>query len=58
MRDRALLRLLYDLGLCRGEEVRLDVEDLDLAAATVAVLGTGRTQKVTLPPATRAALAA
>jgi integrase/recombinase XerC len=40
--------------------VGLDVEDLDLAAGIVAVLGKGRTQKVnlTLPPATRAALTA
>jgi integrase/recombinase XerC len=60
LRDRALLRLLYDLGLRRAEVVGLDVADVDLAAGTVAVLGKGRTQKVnlTLPPATRAALAA
>src|SRR5262249_47973603 len=59
IRDRALLRLLYDLGLRRAEVVGLDVEDVDLLAETVAVLGKGRTQKVTLtlPPATRAALA-
>src|SRR5438094_1714478 len=30
VRDRALLRLLYDLGLRRAEVVGLDVEDLDL----------------------------
>jgi integrase/recombinase XerC len=60
IRDRAILRLLYDLGLRRAEVVGLDVEDLDLAAGTVAVIGKGRTQKVnlTLPPATREALAA
>jgi integrase/recombinase XerC len=60
VRNRALLRLLYDLGLRRAEVVGLDVEDVDLAAGTVAVLGKGRTQKVnlTLPPATRGALAA
>jgi integrase/recombinase XerC len=59
IRDRALLRLLYDLGLRRAEVIGLDVEDVDLAAETVAVLGKGRTQKVnlTLTPATRAALA-
>jgi integrase/recombinase XerC len=59
-RDRALLRLLYDLGLRRAEVVGLDVEDVDLAAGTVAVLGKGRTQKVnlTLPAETREALAA
>jgi integrase/recombinase XerC len=42
VRDRALLRLLYDLGLRRAEVVGLDTEDLDLAAGTVAVLGKGR----------------
>src|SRR5207248_2530037 len=31
VRDRAILRLLYDLGLRREEVCRLDVEDLDLA---------------------------
>jgi integrase/recombinase XerC len=60
LRDRALLRLLYDLGLRRAEVVGLDVADLDLADGTVAVLGKGRTQKVklTLPEATNRALAA
>jgi integrase/recombinase XerC len=60
IRDRALLRLLYDLGLRRAEVVGLDVEDFDAAAGTVAVLGKGRTQKVnlTLPPETMEALAA
>jgi integrase/recombinase XerC len=60
LRDRALLRLLYDLGLRRAEVVSLDVEDLDLAAGTVAVLGKGRTQRVklTLPVATQRALTA
>jgi integrase/recombinase XerC len=59
-RDRALLQLLYHLGLRRAEVVALDREDLDLQAATVAVLGKGRREKVklSLPPATAAALAA
>jgi len=58
LRDRAVLRLLYDLGLRRSEVVTLDVNDLDLDAATVAVLGKGRTQKtnLTLPEPTKAAL--
>ena len=42
-RDRAILRLLFDLGLRRAEVLRLDMEDLDLEAGTVAVLGKGRT---------------
>jgi integrase/recombinase XerC len=60
MRDRALLRCLYDLGLRRAEVLNLDLEDLDLEAGTVAVLGKGRTSKVklTLPPETRKALEA
>ena len=60
VRDRALLRLLYDLGLRRAEVVGLDVDDLDLAAGRIAVLGKGRTQKValSLPRATHEALAA
>src|SRR5262249_30401577 len=51
LRDRALLRLLFDLGLRRGEAVGLDVADLDLEAGTADVLGKGRTQKarLTLP---------
>ncbi len=57
-RDRALLRCLFDLGLRRAEVLNLDLEDLDLEAGTVAVLGKGRTDKMklTLPPETRTAL--
>lgn len=57
-RDRAALRLLYDLGLRRGEVVALDVADVDLTAGTVAVLGKGRRQTdvLTLPEPTQAAL--
>jgi integrase/recombinase XerC len=58
MRDRALLRCLFDLGLRRAEVLRLDLEDLDREAGTVAVLGKGRTSKtkLTLPPETKKAL--
>lgn len=57
-RDRAAVRLLYDLALRRGEVVAMDLEDVDLEDGTVAVLGKGRTAKetVTLPPKTKAAL--
>ncbi len=57
-RDRALLRLLFDIALRRGEVVSLDLEHVDLRDGTVAVLGKGRTGrvKVTLPKATKAAL--
>lgn len=58
LRDRALLRLLHDLALRRGEVAHLDLEDVDLEAGTVSVLGKGRTGKVrlTLPDPTKAAL--
>ncbi|MDP3939611.1 MAG: tyrosine-type recombinase/integrase [Deltaproteobacteria bacterium] len=51
---------LFDLGLRRSETVALDRADLDLDAATLAVLGKGRTGKVplTLPEPTRDALRA
>jgi len=57
-RDRAALRLLYDLGLRRGEVVALDMADVDVLAGTVAVLGKGRRQKdvLTLPEPTQGAL--
>jgi len=34
LRDRAILRLLFDLGLRRAEVVGFDLEHLDLAAGT------------------------
>ncbi len=57
-RDRAILRLLYDCGLRRGEVVGLDVEHVDLAGGRVWILGKGRTgrEAVTLPDPTAAAL--
>jgi len=59
-RDRAVLRLLFDLGLRRAEVVGLDVEDVDLEARTVSVLGKGREDRETLslPAATVDALRA
>lgn len=58
LRDRAILRLLYDLGLRRAEVASLDVEDLDLARNTVAVIGKRRTAKtlLSLAPATKTVL--
>lgn len=60
LRDRAIVRLLCDLALRRAEVTAIDVEDVDLVGATVAVLGKGRSGKVklTLPDPTREALAA
>ena len=59
-RDRAALRLLYDLGLRRGEVVALDLAHVDLMAGRVAVLGKGRRQPdvLALPEPTQAALRA
>ena len=59
-RDRALVRLLYDLALRRAEVVGLDVADVDLEAGTVQVLGKGRTERsaLTLPSPTSEALRA
>ncbi len=59
VRDRAVVRLLYDLGLRRAEVCRLDVADYDQGGAALAVLGKGRREKqrLTLPPATAAAIA-
>lgn len=62
VRDRAILRLLYDLALRRGEVVSLDVADVDLSSPipSVAIKGKGRTGKEprTLAPQTAAALRA
>jgi len=60
VRDTAILRLLYDLALRRGEICRLDIEDFDAEAGTLAVLGKGRAQKqvLTLPEPTINALKA
>jgi len=59
-RDRAAVRFLYDLALRRGEVVSLDLEDVDLEAGTVDVLGKGRTERtrLTLPEPTKEALRA
>ena len=56
-RDLALLLLLHDHGLRRGEAAALDLADVDPEAGTVAVLGKGRDEKVLVtlnPPAVEA----
>jgi integrase/recombinase XerC len=40
-RDRAIVRLLYERGLRRGEAVSLDLDDVDLAARRIRVVGKG-----------------
>ncbi len=47
-RDIAILRLMYDLGLRRGEVLGLDLEDIDFTARTISIIGKGRTQKENL----------
>jgi integrase/recombinase XerC len=58
VRDLAIIRLLHDLALRRGELVALDVADVDMDARTVAVVGKGRTDKdpLTMPDPTVRAL--
>lgn len=60
LRDAAILRLLHDLGLRRGEAAALDVADVDLEGRAVFVTGKGRSERerFTLPDPTAAALAA
>ncbi len=60
MRDRAVLRLLFDVGLRRAEVVGLDVAHFDASAGTLSVLGKKRRARelVTVPAPTRAALEA
>jgi integrase/recombinase XerC len=58
-RDQAVLSLLSDLGLRRGEVVGLDLEHVDITGSRLAVLGKGRRDRewVTMPEPTAAALA-
>jgi integrase/recombinase XerC len=58
-RDRAILHLLHDLGLRRGEIVSLDRSDLDTERGVLNVVGKGDSEPetLTLPPCTAAALA-
>ena len=58
IRDGAILHLLYDLALRRGELARLDLSDVDPQAGTLKILGKGRREPeiLTLPEETKAAL--
>ena len=61
-RDRAVLRLLYDRGLRRGELVVLDLADVDLDddSPGVSIIGKGRTEsgRLTINEPTRRTLVA
>lgn len=46
VRDRAMLELMYSAGLRLSEMTNLNVNDLDLAAATVYVTGKGNKQRL------------
>lgn len=60
VRDLCLVRLLFDLALRRAEVCNLELGDVDLEGARLAVLGKGRRARepITLPPCTVSALAA
>jgi len=60
IRDRAVVRCAFDLGLRRAELVTLDLSDLDLENAKISVLGKGHRepQLLSLPQATQQALQA
>jgi integrase/recombinase XerC len=57
-RDVAIIRVMFDLGLRRGEVANLDVDDVDRVGRALWVLGKGRSQKEprTLPAPTLAAI--
>ncbi len=48
-RDVAILRLLHDIGLRRGEVVGLNLDDVDLARSSLMVKGKARTQAARSP---------
>lgn len=60
LRDRALVRLLFDLALRRGEAVSVDLADVELDEGVLLVRGKGRVGKTAmgLPRATSDALRA
>lgn len=59
LRDLALVRILFDLGLRRFEVESLDMEHVDMTEGRVWILGKGRSQREarTLPAQTKEALA-
>jgi integrase/recombinase XerC len=59
-RDRAIIRMLFDLALRRSEVAELTLDRIDLNAKTVSILGKGRRerQELTIPAPTLAAVRA
>ena len=57
-RDVAIVRVLFDLALCRGEVASLDLANLDVRAGRLSVMGKGRRElkHLTVPPRTMKAL--
>ena len=57
-RDKAILRLLFDLALRRAEITELNVENMQLSDNTVSILGKGKRERInlSLPDQTKAAL--
>jgi integrase/recombinase XerC len=58
LRDTALIHVMYDLALRRGEVCNLDVEDLKLETARLMIVGKGESEAmpVALPIATQTVL--
>ena len=60
IRDAAIIHLLFDMGLRRGEVVKMDADSIDLKQSRLTVTRKGRTQATTLtmPARTREAVTA
>lgn len=60
IRNEAMVRLMYDMALRRNEVATLDVENVDLDASRIWVLGKGKRERIplTMPGPTKAALKA
>ncbi|MEQ1722425.1 MAG: tyrosine-type recombinase/integrase [Pseudobdellovibrio sp.] len=58
IRDLAILRLLFDLGLRRNEVCTIDIEDISISNSTINILSKGKTQKecLNLPASTLEAI--
>jgi integrase/recombinase XerC len=57
-RDLALLRLMRDMGLRRGEVAAMDLADVCLEESNISIVGKGQSEPIslTLPDSTKAAL--